>query len=99
MVGRIGFCIFLIFVAGTDPNVKKWIIYVFMALQLLLNLGSVLVMYIQCGSHLSILWSTTGWSEYTKYCWDPSIQTDYSYFAGCRYIAARYSGERLLIRV
>lgn len=85
MLGRISFCIFLLFVAGIDPAIKKWTIYVFMVLQLLVNLGSVIAMYSQCGSHLNVMFEMKNWTEYSQYCWKASVQSDYGYFAGCKF--------------
>lgn len=85
MLGRISFCIFLLFVAGIDPTIKKWTIYVFMMLQLLINLGSVVAMYSQCGTHLNVMFEMKNWTEYSQYCWKASVQSDYGYFAGCKF--------------
>ncbi|KAL1302404.1 hypothetical protein AAFC00_002803 [Neodothiora populina] len=82
MFGRMSFCISLMFIAGTDPHIKKWTIYVFIALQILVNLGSVITMYSQCGTHLNVLFFTNDWDQVQGYCWDPSVQANYNYFAG-----------------
>lgn len=82
LFGRLGFCIFLLFVAETDPLIKKWPIYAFMIGQCVVNVGSLLVSLSQCGSHLDVLWSSTAFTKYTTYCWLPEVQTYYGYFAG-----------------
>ena len=84
MFGRLGFLWGLLFISGIDPTVKKWTIYSFMALQVSINMGALLVLYAQCGNHLHIIWSETIWTDYPKYCWKPSVQSDYGYFYGCR---------------
>lgn len=82
MFGRIAFLVSLLFVSGVDPSIKKWTIYTFIILQLLVNVCACLVMYGQCGSHLDVIWKPDIWANYTKYCWDPSVQSDYGYFLG-----------------
>lgn len=84
MFGRLSFLVNLLFVSGIDPKVKKWTIYTFVALQLIVNIGAVIVFYAQCGTHDYIIWSDKIWAEYHRYCWEPIIQTNYGYFSGGR---------------
>jgi len=81
--GRIAFLIFILWVSGTDPAVKRWPIYAFIAVQLVVNLTSVIVAYAQCGDHLDSLYSIVQQAQMTKYCWSPYVQTDWGYFSGC----------------
>ena len=82
MAGRISFCIFMFWVAGTDPRMKRWPVYCFMVLQVIVNVVAVLVAYLQCGTHLSILWTPELLNEMPHYCLDPGVQTYYGYFQG-----------------
>lgn len=82
MAGRVGFCVTLLYLAGTDPRVKKWPIWVFLVLQLAVNVSVVLVFYTQCGPELDIMWDPAKEDMYNKKCEDPKVQTDYGYFQG-----------------
>lgn len=82
MAGRIGFCITLLFLTGTDPRIKKWPIWMFIFLQLVVNIVAIIVFYCQCGTKLDLLWLTTSVEVFESNCWDPRIQTDYGYFQG-----------------
>jgi hypothetical protein len=82
MVARVSFCATLLFLAGTDPNVKKWPIWVCVVVQILVNTASLIAFYAQCGTHLYIYWTPSQAMLMSKYCWDPVIQTKLGYFAG-----------------
>jgi hypothetical protein len=82
MTGRISFCVTLLFLAGTDSSVKKWPIWSFIVIQILVNVACVVAFYTQCGTDLDIYWTPSKASAWPKHCWDPSIQTKLGYFAG-----------------
>ncbi|KAK3673982.1 hypothetical protein LTR78_006184 [Recurvomyces mirabilis] len=82
MAGRMAFCVTLLYLAGTDPRVKKWPIWIFFAGQLLVNVAVLLAFYTQCGSHLSIFWTPTQVEQFATHCVNPKIQTDLGYFQG-----------------
>ena len=82
MVGRISFCVTLLFLAGTDSRVKKWPIWSFIVIQVLVNLASVVAFYGQCGTKLDIYWTPSKTAMMSTHCWDPRIQTELGYFAG-----------------
>ncbi|KAK3686623.1 hypothetical protein LTR37_019645 [Vermiconidia calcicola] len=82
MAARIGFCVTMLFLTATDPRVKKWPIWVFITLQALFNIASVIAFYAQCGTHLSVYWTPSEALTLQKYCWDPTIQTKLGYFVG-----------------
>ncbi|KAK5124860.1 hypothetical protein LTR85_001050 [Meristemomyces frigidus] len=85
MTGRIGFCVTLLFLTGTDPRVKKWPIWVTIFLQLAVNISTIIVFYTQCGRQMDMMWKTavTGNTAlYYETCENPMIQTDYGYFQG-----------------
>lgn len=84
LAGRLGFMVFLLFVAGIDPLIKKWWLYIFMFLQVVINLSAIIVLYTQCGSELDILWDPTKQAEFNTKCSNPIIQSDYGYFQGCK---------------
>lgn len=80
--GRIGFCITLLFLTRTDPRVKRWPLYLFMFLQVAVNVTGIVVFYTQCGSNLEILWHPEEQALYYTECSAAKIQTDYGYFMG-----------------
>ncbi|KAI9695654.1 MAG: hypothetical protein M1820_008501 [Bogoriella megaspora] len=82
LAGRLGFMVFLLFVAGTDPLIKKWWLYVFMSLQLVINVVAVIVAYAWCGNELYILWNPKKQDLFNEKCFNPVIQTNYGYFQG-----------------
>ena len=82
MAGRISFCVTLLFLVGTDSRVKKWPIWVFIVLQVLVNVSSVIAFYAQCDSNLDLYWTPSKASMMPEYCWDPTVQTKLGYFTG-----------------
>lgn len=84
MFGRMGFCVTLLYLTGTDPRVPKWPIWGFLGLQFLINVAVIIVFFTQCGTQLELMWSTTqaGMMKYLTTCLDPRIQTDLGYFQG-----------------
>lgn len=84
MFGRLSFCAFLICVAHTDPRAKKWPIWTFIVLQVLINVTAAILLLSTCGSHLEDLWMLNI-GAYFKYCLDIDIQSNYAYFAGGKY--------------
>lgn len=81
MAGRIAFCVTMLFLAKTDPRVKRWPIWCFIAGQLLLNISAVTFFYSQCGTHLHVL-TNIDYAGVKQYCLNPAYQTDYGYFVG-----------------
>ena len=82
MAGRIAFCVTMLYLSGTDPRVKKWPIWTFIVLQLIVNVGTVIVFYAQCGTHLDVFWNPSKEALSQKYCWAAEYQTDFGYFQG-----------------
>lgn len=80
MVGRIGFCITLLYITGTDLKVSKWPIWVFITLQCLVNISALVVFYTQCGDELDVFWNPAKQYLVFTQCENPIIQTDY----GCK---------------
>ena len=84
LAGRLGFMVFLLFVSGTDPLIKKWWLYIFMFLQVTVNLVAIIVAYAWCGTEVDILWTPTKQADFNSKCFNPKIQSDYGYFQGCK---------------
>lgn len=82
MAGRIGFCITMLYLTGTDPRVKQWPIWMFMALQLVVNVSALAFFYSQCGTQLDTLWNPKKEDMYFSVCLNADYQTDYGYAAG-----------------
>lgn len=82
MFGRIGFCLTMLFLTRTDPHVRRWPIYVFIVLQVLVNVVGVIFFYTQCGTHFSNLWDSTSEAQFAERCQNPIYQTDYGYLMG-----------------
>lgn len=83
MFGRLSFCVFLLYVADTDPKTKKWLIWTFLIIQILVNVGASILIAATCGTHLESLWRFSLYG-YKNYCLDVAVQTKYAYFAGCK---------------
>lgn len=80
MTGRIGFCVTLLFLTGTDPRVKRWPIWAVIFLQFAINVSTIIVFFTQCGLNMDILWKTaiTGnLAVYHEKCENAALQTDY----------------------
>lgn len=91
MAGRIAFCYFMIWVAGTDARVKRWPFYVAITVQLVVNLTQVIVAFAQCGKRVDLIWGVDHVEEHARHCWDPAVQSYYGYTSG--------SESRALLRV
>ena len=83
MAGRLAFCTFMIWVAGSDTTIKKWPIYFFIGLQIVANIAQVILALVQCGNDMDLMWDITRYAERNVKCWSPIIQTDYGYVSGC----------------
>jgi len=81
LFGRLSFCAFLLCVAKTDPRTKKWPIWTFIVLQIIVNVMASVLLLSTCGTHLEDLF-LLHLGNYYDYCLDISVQTDYAYFAG-----------------
>ncbi|KAH9827507.1 hypothetical protein Tdes44962_MAKER09686 [Teratosphaeria destructans] len=82
MFGRIGFCITMLYLTGTDPNVKKWPVWVFIVLQFLVNVAGIILFFTQCGSRLYVIWDPAKEYLYFDVCMDAKIQTNFQYANG-----------------
>jgi hypothetical protein len=83
MLGRVSFCVTLLYLTNTDPRMRKWPTWITIALQLVVNVVTIIVLYSQCGNQLDILWVQRKQALFLTQCWDPRIQTKYGYFQGC----------------
>jgi len=81
-LGRVGFCITLLYLTKTDPRVKRWPLYIFIVLQIAVNICGVVVFYTQCGNRLDIEWNLSEAALRATKCSNPVIQTYYGYFMG-----------------
>lgn len=82
MVGRIGFCVTLLFLIGTDPRLRKWPVHTVIGVQLVINISTILVFYLQCGRNTDIFWTLAKLGQWSQVCLDPTIQTDFGYVQG-----------------
>ncbi|KEQ95350.1 hypothetical protein AUEXF2481DRAFT_29434 [Aureobasidium subglaciale EXF-2481] len=81
LFGRLSFCAFLLCVAETDPRTKKWPIWIFIVLQIIVNVLASVLLLSTCGTHIEDLW-LLNLGNYFEYCLPVQVQTDYAYFAG-----------------
>ena len=95
MFGRLSFCCFLLCVIDSDPKAKKWPVWTFLVLQVVVNMVAVFLLSSGCGSHLEVVFNMniTGFQEY---CMDLGTQTNYAYFAGCEWTLIIKTDPRLL---
>ncbi|KAF2772411.1 hypothetical protein EJ03DRAFT_203606 [Teratosphaeria nubilosa] len=82
MFGRMGFCITMLFLTGTDPRVKKWPVWVFIVLQFLVNVTGVILFFTQCGTNLYVIWDPDKEYLYFDVCMNAKIQTYFQYANG-----------------
>ena len=83
MVGRIAFCVSLLFLTGTDPLMRKMPLCIVIILQLLINITAIVEFFTQCGTHINLLWTAMDHpAEYVAACSNPDIQTKFGYFLG-----------------
>lgn len=85
MMGRIAFCLTMLYIAGTGSKVHRWAKFVtatFIVLQVIVNLLAFVIFYAQCGTHLEVFWVPEKMMQVPKYCMDTKIQTDLGYFQG-----------------
>lgn len=82
MAGRVSFLVTMLFLAKTDAKVKRWPIWLFIFLQLAVNLIVLVIFYSQCGRELDVLWTASKQAEWATKCWPVRIQTDLGYFQG-----------------
>lgn len=81
MFGRLSFCAFLLCVANTDPRTKKWPIWAFIVLQIIVNVLASVLLLSTCGNHLEDMFRLH-LGDYFTYCLAVDVQTNYAYFAG-----------------
>lgn len=86
MAGRVSFLITMLFLAKTDSKVRRWPVWIFIFLQLVVNLVVLVIFYCQCGTELDVLWVAAKQAQVPEKCWDPRIQTDLGYFQGCKFM-------------
>ena len=84
MFGRLSFCAFLLCVAKTDPLTKKWPIWTFVVLQIIVNVLACVLLLSTCGTHLEDMF-LLHLGNYFNYCLNIEIQTSYAYFAGGKF--------------
>lgn len=81
LFGRLSFCLFLLSLIWHSRRIPRWPLYVVMVTQVIVNVTSAILIYAQCGTHLSALW-TFNVPEVVAHCWNFKIQTDWGYLAG-----------------
>jgi hypothetical protein len=75
MLGRISFCIYLYYIIGSSSQWQRITLYVFGALQVAINVVCVVMIFAQCGTHVTAIWGAE-----TATCMIPDVQTYYGYF-------------------
>lgn len=76
-VGRIAFIVYLVGLLGTAGK-RRIILYVLGGVQLVTNIVSILILFLQCPSHGSAIWNRPQEDK----CWDVHVQAYYGYFQG-----------------
>lgn len=79
-LGRVAFTIYVLHLLGSEKS-QKIILRALVAAQLVTNVVSILIMFLQCPSHGSAIWNRPGKAK----CWDVRVQAYYGYFQGCMY--------------
>ena len=89
MFGRISFSLFLLSLVWRS-KIPRWPLWVNIGVQVAFNVPSVILMYIQCGSHLSSLYDLDLITT-QKYCWNIKVQSYWSNVSGCKSFGHRIS--------
>ncbi|OCL04685.1 hypothetical protein AOQ84DRAFT_112580 [Glonium stellatum] len=76
MFGRLSFCCFLVRFVSVY-QLRRFLLWAFVYGQMIIGSLTIILIYVQCGSHLSALW--TG-DEKGEHCWVPAVQRDFGYF-------------------
>jgi hypothetical protein len=89
VAGRISFCVTVMYLTATDPKLKTygWCNYAVIALQAIINLASVVLLYTQCGGQIDIIWDPSKQALFPYQCLDPKYQSEFTYFSGCMYFS------------
>lgn len=77
-VGRVAFSIYLLGVLRA-ARWQKAILWSLIAAQVITNILSLLIMFLQCPGQGSAIWNMPGKQK----CWDVRVQAYYAYFQGC----------------
>jgi hypothetical protein len=73
--GRISFCLYLYQFVGSS-QIRRALIYFFVGTQAFINTLTIVLIYVQCGSHVDALWNP----NLDVKCWNPIIQRDLGFF-------------------
>ncbi|KAI9757586.1 MAG: hypothetical protein M4579_003398 [Chaenotheca gracillima] len=76
MFARISFSFTLLNLVGSTSKLKRQLIWFFIIAQLAAGVSTVILIYVQCGSHVEALWD----HRVKASCWSPNVQTYYGFF-------------------
>lgn len=77
MFGRISFALSLMTLIGTSRLIRA-ILHSVIWMQVAAGISTVILIYVQCGSHIAGLWNPA--VRAIAHCWSPNVQTYYGYF-------------------
>lgn len=87
MFGRISFSVTLLRLIGPHDKGKRWAIWFLIIEQILINISTVIIIFVQCGSHVTAMYNPVAREQPGVKCWSPNVQTYYSYFQSCKFSA------------
>ncbi|KAJ5180602.1 hypothetical protein N7492_003812 [Penicillium capsulatum] len=76
-LGRVSYIVFIERLLGSRLSYKV-ILWTLVALQGMVNVLFIVIMFVQCPGHMSALWNHPGKEK----CWDARVQAYYGYFQG-----------------
>ncbi|KAF2246309.1 hypothetical protein BU26DRAFT_461975 [Trematosphaeria pertusa] len=75
MFGRISICLLLLNFVVSNLRLK-WFLWFLVITQAVVNILTIVLIYVQCGSHVSALWDP----EVDAKCWSPLVQRNFGFF-------------------
>jgi hypothetical protein len=76
--GRISFALFFMQIIGPRDKVFRWMLHAVIAVQVLVNLITIVQIYAQCGLHARAIWDPAAAAAY-GHCQNPLVQTIIGY--------------------
>ena len=82
-VGRLSFSVSLLRIIGPVDVAKKWTLYFLITFQLMVNISTIILIFVQCGKTVDAIWDPSLIKPGVK-CWSPDVQTYYGFFQSCK---------------
>ena len=95
-VGRISFSVSLLRIIGPVDQVRKWMLLSLISFQLLVNIVTIILIFVQCGKTVDAIWDPSLVKTAGAKCWSPDVQTYFGFFQSCKTLGSTDSSSSLL---